>query len=134
MPLNWSKVEPGHLEPEFRADVEKLLTESPYGWYVKFGFRSLSEQKVLYDNYIATGENKAAPPGRSAHNYGLAIDVVLDTDLVAPGLQPSWDIKLDAWEWLFDELKEHPRLKSGVTFQDGGHIEKYKWQNYKNWL
>jgi peptidoglycan LD-endopeptidase CwlK len=43
---------------------------------VTSGLRSRASQAKLYDDYIH-GRSKlpAAPPGRSAHEYGLAIDV-----------------------------------------------------------
>lgn len=43
---------------------------------VTSGVRSLGEQERLYRDY-QNGRSRlpAAPPGRSAHNYGLAIDV-----------------------------------------------------------
>jgi hypothetical protein len=132
MPISWGAVDSSRLEPQFKADVEKLLSESPYHWYVTFGYRSNELQKVLYDKYLAGGP-KAAPPGSSAHNYGLAVDVVLDIDAEKPGLQPSWNTKLAGWLWLFAKVKLHPRLKSGVSFGDGGHIERYKWQKHKDW-
>lgn len=44
--------------------------------HIVSGRRSSAEQLVLYQNFIA-GRSRlpAAPPGRSAHEYGLAIDV-----------------------------------------------------------
>jgi hypothetical protein len=44
---------------------------------VTSGLRSRSEQARLYADYVA-GRRRlpAAPPGRSAHEYGLAVDVV----------------------------------------------------------
>lgn len=40
-------------------------------------YRSFSEQQRLYDRYRAgLSRYPAAPPGRSFHNYGLAIDMV----------------------------------------------------------
>lgn len=124
-----SSVNPALLKAEFRSDIEKLLGESPYTWLVTFGFRSLAEQLTLYNSY-KNGGPKAAPPGQSAHNFGLAVDVVLDGDPDKPGIQPTWDTKLAGWAWLFAKVAAHPRLKSGVTFGDGGHIERYKWKNH----
>lgn len=131
--INWGKIDKSLLEPEFMNDVDTLLGNSKYSWFVTFGYRSLAEQDDLYKKYLAGGP-KAAPPGKSAHNFGLAVDVVLDVDPDKPGLQPSWNIKLAGWIWLFASILKHPRLKSGVTFGDGGHIEKYKWYKYKDWM
>jgi hypothetical protein len=47
----------------------KLLTGKPLT--VVSGYRSFNEQKRLFD----TNKGKAAPPGKSLHEYGLAIDV-----------------------------------------------------------
>lgn len=68
------------LHPEFRpwaewiyyvAEVNRLQPT------LTSGYRSLSEQKRLYDRSIR-GDHPypVAPPGRSQHNYGLAIDMV----------------------------------------------------------
>jgi hypothetical protein len=126
MSLIW-RCEAVGLQPEFHADVTKLLTESPYDWYVLSAYRSLAEQEVLYAKYQAGGP-RAAPPGRSAHNFGLAIDVVLDADSAKPGLQPTWDINLKGWIWLKAHCAAHPRLKSGWSFGDWPHIEAVNWK------
>jgi LAS superfamily LD-carboxypeptidase LdcB len=44
---------------------------------VTSGYRSLSEQRRLYALYTS-GRHRypVAPPGKSYHNYGLAVDVV----------------------------------------------------------
>lgn len=134
--LTWRRI--SHIrgvdfEPEFYDDLIELLEESPFSWFITRGRATWQEQSALYNYYLLHGSPKAAPPGKSAHNYGLAVDLVLDVDPQTPGLQPSWNIKLAAWVWLFVKLKFHPRLKSGVSFDDADHIEKYKWENYKGW-
>lgn len=123
---------PECLEPQFYQDVVELLSHSPYSWYVTFGHRSLEQQAELYRIYRAGGA-KAAPPGKSPHNFGLAVDVVLDIDSDRPGLQASWNTVDAGWVWLFDALEAHPRLHSGVGFGDGGHIEKANWTAHKGW-
>lgn len=126
------KVDPTLLQPEFLADVKELFTRLPTDWACTYGFRTRIEQDTLYKKYLAGGP-KAAPPGKSAHEFGLAIDVVLDGDPSKPGIQADFDDRKQAWIDLYTLLAKHPRLKSGVTFGDGCHIERYKWQNYKNW-
>ena len=118
------------LRVEFKDDLVVLFHSSPYTWYCTHGLRTREEQNKLYNIYITNGKPKAAPPGKSPHEYGMAVDVVLDIDPDKPGLQPSWNIKLLAWLWLFTNLKLHPRLKSGISFDDGDHIEVYKWTKY----
>lgn len=131
--IDWRRVDPDLLEPQFRRDVEQLLTDSPHHWVVTSGFRSLADQTALYAAYRAGGP-RAAPPGRSAHNFGLAIDVVLDGDPVKPGLQPDWHPNPgDGWYWLRDAIRPHPRLRHGSHFNDWPHIERYRWTGHKHW-
>lgn len=133
MAIIWSKslttVQRSKLQSQFKADIEKVLGDSPYTWLVTHAYRSNQEQGKLYQKYLAGGP-KAAPPGKSAHNFGLAVDVVLDEDPNKPGVQPSWNTRLAGWLWLFVAIKRHPRLKSGVSFNDACHIERYKWKDH----
>ena len=170
MALFWRGIATDHLYPPFVEDVQKLLTESPFDWYVTEGYRSIERSNLLYDEYTngcivrtpggllacLTGEPdaefsvshqyqrikdakgrvlrgpKAAPGGKSAHNYGLAIDVALDGD-PKPGLQMLWNTGSAGWRWLKTSTVPHPRLKNGWSFGDWPHIERYKWQRYKGW-
>lgn len=133
MAIVWSKslttLQVSKLQSQFRDDINDVLGNSPYTWLVTHAYRSLKTQDELYQKYLKGGP-KAAPPGKSAHNFGLAVDVVLDADPATPGIQPSWDIRLAGWLWLFVAIKKHPRLKSGVSFNDACHIERYKWKNF----
>jgi hypothetical protein len=131
--IHWRKVDPEQLEPQFRRDVEGLLTASPFTWYVTSGHRSLAEQKKLYEIYRAGGP-LAAFPGRSAHNFGLAIDVVLDGNDDKPGLQPDWNpSEADGWMWLQRECARHPRLEHGSKFGDWPHVQRFRWAKHKAW-
>lgn len=70
------------LDPNFLTQVEDCFipTAFIYGYTLRItaGFRSLSEQALIYDSgrvvdgHIVTW----AEPGRSLHNYGFAVDVV----------------------------------------------------------
>jgi hypothetical protein len=66
--------EPWRKWCEFVLEVASARGFAPT---VTSGFRSYSEQKRLYDAY-RTGRSRivAAPPGHSAHESGLAMDVV----------------------------------------------------------
>ncbi|MBZ4398157.1 M15 family metallopeptidase [Myxococcus sp. AS-1-15] len=44
---------------------------------VTSGYRSLPEQRLLYEQYRRGRGNKAARPGRSNHQRGLAVDLVI---------------------------------------------------------
>lgn len=127
--ISWLKVDPKLLDATFLRDVEKFLGESPYHWGVTYGFRSLELQKELYDKYRAGGP-RAAPPGRSAHNYGLAVDIVLDGDPAKPGVQMAWNTKLAGWLWLKAASIKHPRLRTGWAYKDFGHLEAVGWEHF----
>lgn len=132
MPIFWGRVDKTLLEPNFLADVEPFLENSPYSWYVTEGFRSLERSAQLYAAYLKGGP-RAAPAGKSAHNFGLAIDVSLDGDPSKPGNQPTWNTKMAGWVWLKERSIPHPRLRNGWSFNDWPHIERYKWQQFKLW-
>jgi len=120
------RANPLGVDRAFREDVEQLLQPSPHTWYILSGARSLTEQAALWAAYQAGGP-RAAPPGQSAHNFGLAVDVVADIE-PAPGLQPSWDIRKPAWIWLAAAVDAHPRLHHGRHFGDWPHIERVNWK------
>jgi D-alanyl-D-alanine carboxypeptidase-like protein len=121
------------LDPKFVADLEALLDKLPETWYILQGYRSIEESNALYAAYMAGKGPRAAPGGKSAHNFGLAVDVVLDADSEKPGLQPSWDNHMPAWLALKDRVEAHPRLHSGAAFNDWPHIERRDWQEHKGW-
>ena len=124
--LDWGKVKPELLDLDFRKDVESFLGGSPYRWWVTYGYRSLDEQAALYKAYQAGGP-RAAPAGRSAHNFGLAVDVVLDQS-DQKGLQAEWNVTVPGWLWLKAHSIPHPRLRTGWTYQDYGHLEAVGWE------
>lgn len=64
------------LEDSFEAIVRQILALGGGRIYLNSGYRSSSQQAVLYYNYIhgIGGQALAAPPGRSKHERGLAVD------------------------------------------------------------
>ena len=67
-----------HLDPVFLRDFNALMEACrAHGltFTTTFGYRSLDEQAALYRAHLAGGP-LAAPPGLSAHNFGLACDVL----------------------------------------------------------
>ena len=141
------RVDPDELWPPFRRDAEAFLAHSPFAWFVTSGYRSLAEQARLWaqgrtpELVRSAGLDPAlarpglprvtkAQPGQSAHNYGLALDVVLDVDPDTPGLQPSWNIRLAGWAWLKAAGIPHPRLQNGWSFGDYPHLQRYRWRRF----
>lgn len=80
------------LNPEmlknFNSMVEEYGTKTGQTVYVTSGKRSREQQEALYKKY----PNKAAPPGRSLHEFGLALDVSPSTldDLDKNGLMKKY--------------------------------------------
>ena len=136
MPLVWRTVDPARLDPAFRAAVIDLFARLPDRYVVTHGARTLEEQSALYTAWMAYKRRgftppvagKAAPPGRSAHNFGMAIDVVVDADPTTERLEPTWDTKVSGWVRLKLALAGHPLLSHGWWFGDWPHIE---WRGWK---
>jgi hypothetical protein len=128
--ITWRKgVDPKALNPAFLADVVSVLDPSPYRWLVTYGRRTTAEQAALYATYQAGGP-RAAPPGKSPHEFGLAIDVCLDGDTATVEIEPDWNTSHPGWLWLFEAIWQHPRLHSGRSFQDACHVERLGWPNF----
>lgn len=115
------------LVPEFANALDVMFNAIDPRFAVTRGRASIEAQATLYSKYLAGGP-LAAKPGRSAHNYGLAIDVA---HVLSDG-SLSWDIKLPAWAELWAAVKAAPRLHSGHDFPplapaDDDHIESTLW-------
>ena len=131
--LDWRSIDSTKLEPQFREDVDTLLSGLTWNYDVIYGYRSLAEQGGLYAKYLAGGP-KAAPPGKSAHNYGLAVDVAVRRDPAPVGLGVyDWTGTSAGWVAMLDAVNAHPRLHSGVGFGDTDHIERLNWRSYRSW-
>lgn len=112
-----NKVSLDYLNPTFLERLLNLLAEARmlgYEYKVYSGYRSIDEQRVLYKLYLGGG-SKAAPPGLSAHNYGLAIDCGRWL-----GGKVSW---LDDDLKLLGQLAPKHKLVWGGTFADQPHIQ-----------
>jgi len=79
------------VHPEVKEAAEFAVDIAD--WYgipvtITSGFRSYQEQDRLYKRFLSgRARFPAAPPGRSAHGYGLAFDSV-----VAPRFLDAWDL------------------------------------------
>lgn len=114
--------------------LEGELKKKNLPFYLFMGLRTFEEQEALYaQGRTAIGKIVTnARGGQSWHNYGLACDFVPDGSLDKPGIQWSWDTKLDANadghnDWTqFGELAEWIGLKWGgrwKRFPDLPHVE-----------
>lgn len=94
---------------------------------VTSGFRSRAVQARLYDLWQSGSpaqRNTVAPPGRSTHEWGLAIDVVARGDkqreLVALAQRLGWSwagprdpvhlqvVSLADWSWALSQAPQNP--------------------------
>ncbi len=119
MPSNQFKatVNLDYLNPTFLQRVLDLLVEAKLSgsiFKVYSGYRSMDEQRVLYQLHVQGGP-LAAPAGLSAHNYGLAVDMAL----LKPDGTVSW---LDADLAPLAELCAKHQLDWGGHFGDKPHV------------
>ena len=65
------------LNAQFNSSLQRLIADSGGKVKIGSGYRSYAEQDKLYKDWLAgkPGQAKAAPPGKSNHNHGLAADL-----------------------------------------------------------
>lgn len=109
------------LHPTIQGDAKKFVKKAKNkGLNVRIyrGAATWDEQDELYQKYLAGGA-KAAPAGKSFHNYKLAFDFV--------EIDPMYGFKAgypqERWEVL-GEIGEGLGFKWGKSFGDKPHLEK----------
>jgi hypothetical protein len=130
MPIRWGMFR-DDLVLDFANDCDTLFAALPYTYVVTAGARSAAKEDALY----AQGRTTPGPivtwakPGDSAHLYGLAIDVVLQTDTGT-----SYDTTQPGWVALVAAVRASPHLHSGADFpaseSDWPHIERLNWRSF----
>ncbi len=82
------------LDVGFRPWAEYLFRVAQFNGLepiLTSGYRSISAQKRLYDRWLRGAHPlPVAPPGRSYHNYGLAIDMVSKNNAALGRLWETW--------------------------------------------
>ena len=116
--INLDKLYPPFLEALLEVLAECRAKGVDYKVYS--GWRSFAEQFELYKTFLAGGA-RAAAPGRSAHNFGLAVDCAR----LLPDKGLSWDPK--DYRVLLSVLPNYS-LKSGAAYHDMPHIN---WPGYE---
>ena len=113
------------LYPPFLSRLLEVLADARalgQDYFVISGYRNHKEQDALYAQGRSTPGKKVtnARGGFSAHNWGIAVDVVADVSQ-RRGLQPSWE------KAFYNKLKQAASphdLQVGVPgLQDDGHIQ-----------
>jgi hypothetical protein len=66
-----------NMDPAFASALQQFMAASNGLVRPGSGYRSYEEQAQLYDDYRRgkPGQARAAPPGRSKHNHGFAMDL-----------------------------------------------------------
>lgn len=163
MPLDTSRVNLDLLHRPFRDAVLPILQACPMGLVLTWGLRNADQQNAIVGQGRGVGQLVAmglsladarrfsrpdlprvsnAIFGNSSHNWGCAVDVAVDADLLRPGLQPDWDPtrdtdpatpgeQPDGWYWLKSALAGHPLLRHGEEWGDWPHIEWRAWRKVK---
>lgn len=149
------------LYPRFRKKIEELLLslEEKSAFFVPYeSRRSLERQAHLYaKGRLTTGKIVTyAQPGESSHNWGLGVDIVLDTNKIAVRkrdykgkmYRDAWDTESPqafyCWETLRETLRGFDDLEGGINWRvsvdkpfgfDPPHIQMAGWEYLRpdNW-
>lgn len=116
------------IHPEFKARLEAWNREMGGRFNISRGYRTMAQQARLYDRWIrkVPGQALAAPPGRSMHNFGLAVDLIPATTTAAQraagakyGLR--WPMSFEPWHVEPNEAKNwRDSILSGFVPSGGG--------------
>lgn len=115
------------LDAAFAADIDAVLTADPATWIVVSTQRDYATQAAGRAAFLADPVHnpRFADPEDSAHCCTPARAV--DVTLVVNG-KDIWDYHDANWQRLYATILAHPRLHSGISFDDGDHIEQLHWQ------
>ena len=126
-----SRIDTAQLYPPFLAKLRAVLEEAQAtqrSYWVVEGFRSYGRSEELY----AQGRTTPGPivtrarAGQSAHNFGIAADLVLDGYIDRAGLQP--DYRPASYDILGHLAPKHGLVWGGSwTFKDLPHVQ---WPGY----
>ena len=135
MPLNREEQLLGQIYPPFGDLIHSFLFNARAQGYpvgIFEGLRTFEKQAEYYAKGRDTEGNIINPsqvityakPGSSYHQYGLAVDIVFDTDGTKKGFQWGWNEKMD-WRGLA-EIGQNFGLEAGYFWikKDPPHFQK----------
>lgn len=101
----------------FRKFIYNVEKQTPFKVQITSAYRSFAEQeRVKKENQSFTPPRPAANPGDSFHNYGLAIDVALNS-ITVKGLTYSFNKSVSDWnETGVIDIANKLNLRWGGTF------------------
>jgi len=118
------------LYSPFKMQVEELLRRlesAKLPFYIFEALRTFEDQAELY----AQGRTKPgkivtnAQPGDSFHSYGLAVDLVLDGQPDKPGIQWSWDTRVDLNADGRDDWMQMGKIAESCGLEWGGRWKRF---------
>jgi hypothetical protein len=119
------RVDVSLLYPPFVALLDDVLDACEARgrrYYAIRGYDSPDAQKALFLASVAGTGGKAAPPWRSQHQVGLAVDFNLDEDMARAGLQlPKTPRTAKHFRVLVEEARR-AGLHSGADYNDSPHV------------
>lgn len=123
--------------PTLWAAMAYLGVTSQYDWKIISGYRDSVEQESLYaigrTTQLGSKTVTDAHGGQSAHNYGLALDVVPTLD---KGVSTVTDTEHPAWRERDTLLANFPGIQPAISTSSGrdwAHVELKDWQMHKEW-
>lgn len=131
-----SRIDTTKLYPPFFAALSSMLDELLAGgqsfWAIS-GFRTYGEQTALWQQgRTAPGKVVThAMGGQSAHNFGIAVDLVRDGLVDRAGIQPSY--APESYEVLREVAPRHGLVWGGSwKFRDNPHVQMPNYVNTKD--
>ena len=127
------------LRQDFLANLHTAIDPLPDTFVdaPKGGLRTMATQQALWDQGRTTpGEIVTnAKPGSSAHNYGMALDVMVLINGVPSYNGSDPDNPSPAWLRLWTAVRQAPALHGGIDFPKGetdpDHIEVLNWREHE---
>lgn len=124
MPIDYSR-----LDPDFCTKLrgfEGACKAHGLDMRAREGWRDPARSQALYEAWIASGKKgpRAAPAGKSAHNYGLAVDYLCfdpNGQQIGTSLAPEYA--------LMEEIAPRFGLRTLRSLNDGGHVELDGWED-----
>lgn len=91
------------LDAKAEAALARAVEEAGQTPRITSAYRTREQQAALYDAYKAGRGNLAAPPGRSFHELGLALDARGGPEWEAAMSRNGWrrTVASEPWHWEF---------------------------------
>jgi hypothetical protein len=116
--------------PELTRRLTMWNAEMGNRFDITHGYRTMAQQQYLYNRWLnhVPGQAQAAPPGRSMHNFGLAVDLVPSSTTAAQraagakyGLR--WPMSFEPWHVEPVEAKQWRDAILGGTYPSTGGLD-----------